>query len=984
MPAQVPVAIVGVGAILPGAVDVAGFWRNVLDGRDLITEVPRSHWLVTDYYDPDLSAPDKTYSHRGAFIPPVDFDPMAFGIPPADLPTIDPAQILALLGAGQVLADVASYGTEVDRFRVGVILGTSTLIMYHHMASRLERPVWLKALREHGVAEPAAQAICDRIAEHYTPWTESSAPGLLTNVVAGRVANRFDLHGRNYTVDAACASSLAAISAAVNELSLGQADMVVTGGVDVTNTPTMYTFFSKTTALSPTGDCRPFSDTADGTMLGEGLAMFALKRLADAEHDGDQIYAVLRGIGGGSDGRGNAIFAPAASGQAESIRRAYAAAGYAPATVGLVEAHGTGTRAGDLAEFTALREVFTDDAVPGGSCALGSVKSQLGHTRSAAGAVGLLKIVLALRHATLPPTINVAQPNSALDLQTSPFYLNTVARPWRRDRDHPRRAAVSSFGFGGTNFHVTVEEYRGTDGRLAPLCRALPSELVLISEDSSAAMATRCRQYRLTGSLAGSLAEIAAASQREFTGAAACRLAVVATDVEDLAVKMALVAEHIEWQPGSTFTTPQGSYYDSRPGAPGEVAFVFPGQGSQYIGMGADLALHFPRARAILDHAADHELGGPDLHDIVFPIPVFTEAERAAQEERLTETENAQPALALHSLVLLDLLDAVKLRPRRLAGHSVGELIALHAGGAVGADELLRVARHRGELMRASTRTPSAMLAVTASLSEVAALPVVGADQGVWIANHNAPNQVVLSGRADAIDAAAHTLSERGVTVRRLKTAAAFHTPLVAPATAPMLDFLADVPVAAPSIEVYGNADAAPYPKESEHIRRRVAEHLALPVRFVDQIEAMYADGVRTFVEVGAGSVASGLIGQILGDRDHLVVSLDRKGANGVTSLLHGLGRLAVHGVEMDHAGLSELDDSPVALPPSATTVKVTGTNYGKAYPPAGGAGALPEPNPVREIGSKLAVSFSPMSPLAPRMGENLRLSGTSNPPTAR
>jgi acyl transferase domain-containing protein len=477
-PQQVPIAIVGISAMIPGSTDAEGFWRTVVEGRDMITDVPATHWLVEDYYDPDPAAPDKTYGRRGAFLDPVDFDPMAYGTPPNTLPATDTTQLLALMVADRVLADATGGRlSELDRDRVSVILGTAPLDLLTQMSNRLQRPVWLKALRESGVDEPHAQQICDRIAGHYVPWQEASFPGLLSNVVAGRIANKFDLHGTNHTTDAACASSLAAIATAANELSLHQADLVLTGGVDTLNDILMYMCFSKTPALSPSGDCRPFSADADGTILGEGLVMFALKRLADAERDADRIYAVIRGIGTASDGRSTAIYAPLPAGQARALRRAYAAAGYPPDTVGLVEAHGTGTTAGDLAEFTALREVFGGAAGHGAAgngsgqpgdgggagaprCAIGSIKSQIGHTKSAAGAAGLLKAALSLHHKVLPPTIKVGKPNPKLGLDSGPLYVNTEARPWAHGADHPRRAGVSSFGFGGSNFHVTLEEYR--------------------------------------------------------------------------------------------------------------------------------------------------------------------------------------------------------------------------------------------------------------------------------------------------------------------------------------------------------------------------------------------------------------------------------------------------------------------------------------------------------------------------------------------
>ena len=330
-----PFAVVGVSALFPGSTDTTGFWRDILAGTDLIDDVPPGHWLIEDYYDPDPSAPDKTYGRRGGFLGEVDFDALGFGVPPNLMPSTDTSQLLALIVAQRVLQDAAGEQFEsMDRAAISVILGvTSAQELYGTMVSRLQRPVWAKALRESGLPESQVEDVCQRIADSYVPWQESSFPGLLGNVVAGRIANRLDLGGTNCVTDAACASTFSALSMAVNELYLGDSDLVITGGVDAMNDILMFMCFSKTPALSATGDCRPFSDQADGTLLGEGLGMVALKRLEDAERDGDRIYALIRGVGTSSDGRSKSVYAPVAEGQASSLRRAYRSAGYSPSTV---------------------------------------------------------------------------------------------------------------------------------------------------------------------------------------------------------------------------------------------------------------------------------------------------------------------------------------------------------------------------------------------------------------------------------------------------------------------------------------------------------------------------------------------------------------------------------------------------------------------------------------------------------------------------
>ena len=282
-----PIAVVGVSALFPGSQDATGFWQDILSGEDLIKDIPETHWLIDDYYDSDQSAPDKTYGRRGAFLDEVSFNPIEFGVPPSIVPATDTAQLLGLIVAQQVLNDATGgQFASMDKDRCSVILGvTSAQELLGNMVSRLQRPIWQKSLRDAGIAESKVEEVCERIAGEYVPWQESTFPGLLGNVVAGRIANRLNLGGTNCVTDAACASSFSALMMAVNELSLGQSDMVVTGGVDTMNDIFMYMCFSKTPALSKTGDCRPFSDSADGTILGEGIGMVALKRLEDAERD---------------------------------------------------------------------------------------------------------------------------------------------------------------------------------------------------------------------------------------------------------------------------------------------------------------------------------------------------------------------------------------------------------------------------------------------------------------------------------------------------------------------------------------------------------------------------------------------------------------------------------------------------------------------------------------------------------------------------
>ncbi|WP_348762672.1 beta-ketoacyl synthase N-terminal-like domain-containing protein, partial [Hyphomonas atlantica] len=533
--AATPIAIVGMGAIFPGRGDVTGFWRDVFEGRDLLSDVPSTHWLTEDYYDSDPRTKDKTYGRRGGVIDPVAFDPLTFGIPPKAMEGTDTAQLLALVAAYATLQDIErdSEG-RIDKSRTSVVLGVASATeLTAHMAGRLQRPVWVNAMREAGLPESEVTALAERIESHYVEWQEATFPGLLGNVVAGRIANRFDLGGSNMVTDAACASSLSALSIALHELRSGDSDTVLTGGVDALNDILMYMCFSKTPALSPTGDCRPFSNEADGTMLGEGIGMLALRRLEDAERDGNTIHAVIRGLGGGSDGKGTAIYAPVPEGQARALRRAYEQAGYGPEAVDLVEGHGTGTKAGDKAELDGLHLVFGEVESEAPWCALGSIKSQIGHTKAAAGAASLVKVVNALSRKILPPTIKIEEPAEVI--KDSPaFYLNTEARPWIASKKRPRRASVSSFGFGGSNFHVTLEEYVGKTA--AKPYRVMPAELFLFSENSGNALASAIDAAHGQLDEAG-LAYAASQTHAAFRADAPARAAIIAESLADLKSK---------------------------------------------------------------------------------------------------------------------------------------------------------------------------------------------------------------------------------------------------------------------------------------------------------------------------------------------------------------------------------------------------------------------------------------------------------------
>ena len=939
-PAAEPIAIVGIGAIFPGRGDATGFWRDIFEGRDLLSDVPSTHWLIDDYFDANPLTLDKTYGRRGGFLSPVAFDPLAFGIPPARLQSTDSAQLLALIAAKMTLDDAEKdSGGRIARSRTSVILGVASATeLTAHMAGRLQRPAWVNALRQSGLAEPDVQAIAARIENHYAEWKESTFPGLLGNVVAGRIANRLDLGGSNYVTDAACASSLSALQIAMHELRAGDSDMVLTGGVDALNDILMYMCFSKTPALSPTGDCRPFSNAADGTMLGEGIGMLALRRLDDAERDGNQIYAVIRGIGGGSDGKGTAIYTPLPSGQARALRRAYEQAGYGPDTVDLVEAHGTGTRAGDKAELEGLHLVFGEVAGEEGPwCAVGSVKSQIGHTKAAAGAASLLKAVEALRRKVLPPTIKIEEPAEVIR-DSKCFYINTEARPWVTPEGRPRRASVSSFGFGGSNFHVTLEEYTGKVASVAS--RVHPAELFLLSSGSAEDLAQALDILANTPPAEDAFAFDAAQTHASFEVSAEARAAIVASAPEELETKARKLADLLRAGSLGKAPLPQGASAVLGQANSGKVAFLFSGQGSQYPGMGSDLAMAFPAAREAWDVAASHPVTGPlNLHRLAFPPTAFDQVEFGNQQQSLTQMQHAQPAIAAVSLAHLALLSKLGVEADMTGGHSFGEIMALHLGGAFDAETALEIAAARGrEMADAARQTEGAMLAVQCPAERIASL-VREIGGGLVIANDNGPSQVVLSGPLAVIQQAEQRITAEGIKARRLPVATAFHSEIVQPAVDPFRAALDGLRLKKPRLPVYANATAEPYKAKAADLPAVISSQLAAPVLFRQQIEAMYAAGARTFIEVGPGNVVAGLVNDTLGDRDCTALSLENKRTNGVAQFLSVIGALSVAGFDLDLAALYA--DAPPPAPktaPSKHAVMLTGANHDRPYPPKDGA----------------------------------------------
>ncbi len=929
-----PVAIIGMAGIFAGSENLDAFWENIVAQANCISEVPSSRWNITDYYDPDPKKPDKTYSKVGGFIPDVDFDPLEYGLPPNILEVTDSSQILSLVMAKQALQDAGYEGkrfTEGLRKNTGVILGVGGgQKLMGPLSSRLQYPIWRKVLAQYGLSEAAIEEAMEKMKAAYVSWQENAFPGFLSNVIAGRIANRFDLGGTNCIVDAACAASLSAIKMSINELVEHRCDMMISGGVDTDNSPMAYLSFSKTPAFSKKNQIRPFDAGADGIVIGEGIGMLVMRRLADAERDGDTIYAVIRGIGSSSDGRHSSIYGPVSQGQQLAMQRAYQEAGYAPATVGLLEAHGTGTPTGDRVEFHSISSIFKAPETTPQKIALGSVKSQIGHTKTAAGAASLIKTSLALHHKVLPPTINITQPNPDFNIEASPFYLNTQLRPWiQKKPDLPRRASVSAFGFGGTNFHLTLEEYQAE--HQTPYRRWSPFRSAIFHAQDYETLKQQCRQVLSEVQQSNAFTPLSVPTSIPQPDP---RVGFVYQNRTELIDRLTLSLQLLQQNdPQKSWDHPQGISYSPQGMAQGsKVAVLFSGQGSQYVNMGSKLACLYPEFRLNFQRTDQmmQAMYQETLSDKVYPNPVFDEQSVQAQQHTLTQTQFAQPAIGTISMSMYSLLTRAGLQPDMVGGHSFGELTALWAAGVLKDEDYLQLACLRGQVMAQAARGEDAggMLAVQADAATV--MKIIQTEQlNLDLSNINAPDQVVLGGATADVERASAVFSTYKLYAKVLPVSAAFHTMRLKDAQQPLAEAIGNTLFQNPQCAIYSNIDGQPYPAIGSMIQQKFKGHMLSAVQFQQEIEAMYQAGARIFVEVGPRNILSNLVQSTLRNYSYKAIGLNTNPKQDSVQLYQlALTQLLVAGVAINVQDVYQLAPRTLEAAQPKMKVRINASNY--------------------------------------------------------
>lgn len=892
------VAIVGMAALFPGAPDLATFWANVSGGVDAITDVPEGRWDPV-FFDADAKGADRFYVRRGGFVDAfASFDPLAFGIMPNALDAIEPDQLLALAAADAALRDAGSPldrpgsspgGSSIDPTRVSVILGRGGYL--GDGVARLDQRVrtaqqLVEALRSllPGIDEDRLAAVKAEFQERLGPERPESSIGLVPNLAASRIANRFDLRGPAYTVDAACASSLIAVDHAVAGLRSGAIDLALAGGVHHCHDLTLWSVFCQLHALSPTEAIRPFSRDADGILVGEGTGILVLKREADAVRDGDRIYAVIRGTGVASDGAGASLMNPRAEGQVLAVRQAWAVAGLDPSTVGLIEAHGTATPVGDRTEVETLRTVFGDD---GPVVGLGSVKSMIGHAMPAAGAAGLAKAALAIHHGVLPPTLHAAEPNEAL--AGSRFRLIQSAEPWAPGEDGLRVAGVNAFGFGGINAHVVL-----TSPSPAPSSRSgVADGRKTTASDAISGGSVAEEVVLLAGADAADLlAQLDGAPARTPGGPA--RLAIVAPDDR----RRTLARKVLE----------RGTPFRGR----NDVWFE-PGDGTGIAG--AKVAYLFPGVEPVFE---------PRVDDV---------AERLGLPWEGLSTEGSALERQGRGIVqvgrlLADALDRLGIAPDAIAGHSLGEWTGQIVSGQIPdsyVDEFLH------SLEPGTIEVSDVVFVALGAGADVAAELVDGLADA-HVSHDNCPHQSVICAPPESMAVAVERAKERKVLAQELPFRSGFHSPLFAPLVDAMAGTFGHIPLEPVRVPLWSATSVSPYPAEPAAVAELSGRHLVEPVRFRELVEALYDDGVRAFVQVGTGSLL-GFVDDTLRDRDVLTVTANAPRQTGVGQLRRVAAALWTLGVDVDWTALDVAaptgrDAAPEAPParPSAARPLVLGS----------------------------------------------------------
>jgi len=955
MTGRADIAIVGMACVFPRAHGLKQYWSNLVNGVDAVTDVPSHRWTDVENFNLPAGHVARLPIKRGAFLPQgLTFDPLRFGIIPKAVQSGDPDEFLMLQMIDAALCDAKVADDAPVRERTDVIIGRGGYGTAKHgeLTLRCESFHLFLELLDRKFPELLAGGRRDEI-ERYLQSTLSprGTDGISTaipNIVTSRAANRLNLCGAAFIVDAACASSLIALEQAIRRLRNGECDLAVVGGLFLTQTPTFWHVFDLLGGLSPSGVLRPFDRRADGLVVGEGGGAVILKRSDDAARDENRVYALIKGVGSASDGLGLDVMAPSSRGQVRALERAYQDANLDPATISYLEAHGTATIVGDLVEIESIKSFFGTSPSPPTQRGMGSVKSMIGHTMPASGIASLIKVALALSNKIIPPSLHCEEPRP--ELVDAPFYLVPQTRPWIHDTQaSPRRAGINAFGFGGINVHAVLEEVppasvpakkaskkngraRKTFLRSRPIEAALerPSELAVFSGSSTndlAAKLDRLRAFLDRDASGHTLADVTCSLADEVDFAAPCKLALVCENLNDLRSQL---AESRKILPrGSVDSERSETIYFSAdaPRPIGKIACVFPGMAfpglaGNYPDHLMELCLHYPELRAEFDFFESRDRHPDDdvpTSAIFSPPASLPEDYRNQLKSRLslpstnrTLPEHPSPherylagmGVTLANWISWVLLRKFEFKPDMLAGQSQGEMTALAAAGATDFHES---APFMWKMLNVDPGFREGECMAFAWISSEALEPILEMHPGAAIAIDLAPNAVIFGGRREAIEQIATLLHDQRVLVQILPFPP-IHTPQMSRVRDELLAVLdkEKVPIKKAQVDLYSSITVDKYPDDADGIRDALLLNLDHPVRLWQTINRLYDEGARIFIQAGGGNFASHVMTLLDAKGDVCSTPLDIDARNPLTQLNHLCATLFTAGVSLTFAPLYE------------------------------------------------------------------------------